>query len=73
MSDFKSWDEVKEWLKDPEDNYQTVTYHAWTWSDSWMSCSEGGCCSDEYKTVEDAVETIKDYSGNRLHLVTKNE
>ena len=74
MSDFKSWEEVKDWLQDPDDNWQTVTYHSWTFSKSYMQChSDEPCCSDDYETVEDAVEAIKDYSGDRLHLVSKDD
>lgn len=77
MSDFNSWEEVRDWLEDPEDNYQTVTYGSWTWSASYMSCHDDGeygpCCQDDYESVEDAVYAIKDYSGNRLHLVKKND
>ena len=76
MSDFQSWEEVKDWLEDPDDSWQTVTYHSWTWSHSYMSCSDDGeygpCCQDDYDTVEEAVEAIKRYSSDRLHLVTKN-
>lgn len=77
MSDFSGWEEVKEWLENPEDNYQTVTYHSWTWSGLYMSCHSdseyGPCCQYDYESVEDAVQAIKDYSNNRLNLVEKND
>lgn len=74
MSDFKSWDEVKDWLVDSEENWNTVSYHAWTWSKSYMSCYDEDCgCSDDYETVDDAVESIKDYCGDKLELVNKND
>lgn len=73
MSDFNSWEEVRSWLEDPEDNYQTVSYGEWTWSNSYMTCySEDCCCAEDYETINHAIEVIKDYSNNRLHLVNKN-
>lgn len=73
MSDFNSWQEVKDWLEDPEDNYQTVNYHTWTFSKSYMTCNEPGCCDDSYKSVEEAIEDIKRYSGDKLERVQKDD
>lgn len=77
MSDFQNWGEVKAWLEDPEDNYQTVTYASWTWTSSYMSCGDdseyGPCCQHDYQSVEDAVEALKRYSNDRPHLVIKND
>jgi hypothetical protein len=39
-----------------------------------MSCYDEDCgCSDDFETVEDAVESIRDYCGNKLELVIKND
>lgn len=76
MSDFNSWEEVKDWLEDPEDNYQTVTYHCWTFSKSYMSCWDDGeygpCCQDDFKTVEEVIESIQNHT-DKLELVEKND
>lgn len=73
MSDFNSWEEVKAWLEDPDDNYQTVSYHHWTFSKSYMSCNEPGCCDDSYKSVDEVVGSIKDYSKGNLERVHKDD
>ena len=73
MSNFNSWEEVKDWLEDPEDNYQTVTYHNWTFSKSYMSCNEPNCCDDSFQSVDDAVESIKQYSGNKIGRVNRDD
>lgn len=77
MSDFQSWEEVKDWLEGPEDSWQTVTYGSWTWCGLYMSCHSdseyGPCCEADYETVEEAIQAIKDHSSDRLHLVEKND
>lgn len=72
MSDFNSWEEVKAWLEDPDDNYQTVAYHHWVFSKSHMSCCEPNCCDDSYKSADEALESIKDYSHGKLDRVQRD-
>lgn len=75
MSDFNSWKEVEEWLSDPEDKWQSVSYGSWTWTGLYMSCHSdseyGPCCQDDYETYVDAVEAIKDYSSGNLGAIRK--
>lgn len=75
MSDFSSWKEVEEWLSDPEDKWQSVSYRSWTWTGLYMSCHSdseyGPCCQDDYETYADAVESIKYYSNDDLGAIRK--
>ncbi len=66
--DFKTWDEVRDYLD--TDEVEMVTYHVWAFNRGWMGCSEG-CCDDSYSSVDDAIAALKSYSNNKLDEVTK--
>ena len=52
MSDFNSWDEVKEYLL--EGKYNSVTYHVWTFSRGAYVCCDPDCdCGHNFDDIED--------------------
>lgn len=57
MSDFKMWEEVKEWLAQGE----SVSVHVWYFSQFGMSCGDG-CCDDYYIDVDAALESVRYYA-----------
>lgn len=71
MSDFDTWDEVKEWLSQDE----CVNVEVWTFSKGYMCCwstAEGDpCCEEDYDCVEEAVEDVKRLSDDKLEDVKK--
>lgn len=70
MSDFKTWDEVKEWLAQDE----CVNVDGWTFSKAYMYCSstvEGVTCCEDYDSVEEAIEDVKRLSDDKLEDVKK--
>lgn len=71
MSDFNTWDEVKEWLSQEE----CVNVKVWTFSQGYMCCSntaEGDmCCEDNYRSVEEAVEDVKRLSDDKIEDVRR--
>lgn len=68
MSDFNSWDEVKDWLLQDE----CVFYWAWTYSKDWMTCGDFECgCEDDFDNVDDAIKQLRERCSDRLHMVKK--
>lgn len=39
-----------------------LQYSSWTFNSGWMTC-DNECCSAEFKDIEEALDTIEDYSG----------
>lgn len=67
MSDFNSWEEVRDWLEKGE----VVYYWAWTYSHNYMSCGEDGCCEQDFDSVGEVIESLKRCCSGRLNMVDK--
>lgn len=59
MNDFNSWEEVAECLSDT-DKLDFINVGRYAFFGKCMTCDEG-CCSENYHSVEEAIETIKYY------------
>jgi len=61
MSDFNSWDEIREYLLE-EGEYNQVSACSWFWTKGSMMCwatAEGEpCCDDQFNTIEECIESI---------------
>ena len=80
MSDFSSWEEVKEYLehKDDPDDWTTVSLERGHgvqlyWCDSFSSCGDDQCCWDDFKSTDDAIDDIKLHCSGNLDWVIKDE
>lgn len=65
MTDFKTWEEVKEYLL--EDASHTVKYHVWLFSRYAFDCCES-CCGDIFMDVEDCMDTIQNFCDDVTEL-----
>lgn len=71
MTDFNSWEQVKEWLEQDE---AVVVSGTWYFTKHFMSCGNytdeyGACCSDSFKDVDDCLESIKNLADDKLENV----
>lgn len=56
-SDFKSWDEVRDWLASGEG----VMVHVWYFSEYGMNCGDD-CCGDDFNSVDEALAAVQSYA-----------
>lgn len=56
MSDFKSWDEVEEYLRD----FNGVNASSWTFTELSMCCWDPGCCDCDFEDVDETIEHMKE-------------
>lgn len=80
MSDFSSWEEVKEYLehRDDPDDWTTVRLEQGRgvqlyWCNSFASCGDDQCCWDDFKSTDDAIDDIKLHCSGNLEWVIKDE
>lgn len=69
MKDFSSWEEIKEWIDDPDD-MEVVCVESLYFSRTYMSCGEG-CCDEPYDNVDYTMDAIKQYSGGDITKVSR--
>lgn len=65
MSDFSSWDQVEEYLTSNEWN-KVVTDEFYTFSELRGYCHSDCGCVDEFDSVEDTMERIKDWCDDNV-------
>lgn len=67
MSDFNSWDEVRDWLSDT-DEMEGVFVGNMFYTHSYGSCGEG-CCDESFDGLDDTIQQIKLHAQNDLNKV----
>lgn len=70
MSDFKSWEEVQSYLEQNRFN-DVITDGFFNISKTKGFCRADCCCEDDYKNIEEAMETIKYYCDGDVTLCEK--
>lgn len=77
MTDFSTWQEVKEYLEDTAD-WNTVKLLSGRgvqlyWCKDFASCGDDQCCWDDFACTDDAIDDIKLHCCGNLDWVIKNE
>ena len=77
MSDFSTWEDLKEYLHSPndpwlpsvklEDGHGVPLY----WTEWYASCGDDECCYQEFDSIEDVIDQIKHMSINNIDWVKK--
>lgn len=67
MSDFKDKNDIAQWLHAGEG----VEVGCWYFYGRYMRCY-GGCCDDEYGSIDEAVDSIMYYADYNIENVIKD-